>query len=271
MENSDSGGPPRASWIDIITGKASTSAKAVSYKVSSVPCSNANKFGLKQFRFGTRTIQATGSTADHCHPNVLLLRIEPSFVQRAVQLLFRVLSLTTGPWVESKFPEWFLPDRIVLKSQKPDWEEEFDNELLAYNKLQPVQSITVPKFYGMVQHENTRALILSDIGGHCVANPEGAVLDEQDMRTLFYHAFKSINKFGVSYEDPKLDNFHLVNDEGKDKIMIVDLESADYEQTEEELAYTAKTTTNFMMRQYRNHLQCMEYDGVLLPKRPLRA
>ncbi|KAF4423770.1 hypothetical protein F53441_14246 [Fusarium austroafricanum] len=252
MEGSDSGGPPRASWADIVSGNVSTPAKA-------------------QFRFGTRSIQAAGSTADNCHPNVLLLRIEPSVVQSAVQFLFRVLSLITGPWVESKFPEWFLPDRIVLKSQKPDWEEEFDNELLAYNKLQPVQGITVPKLYGMVQHENTRALILSDIGGHCVATPKGAVLDEEDMRPLIYQAFKSINEFGVSHEDTKLDNFHLVMDEGKDKIMIVDLESADYEQTEEDLAYTAKSKTNFVMRLYRSHLQCMEYDEILLPKRPLRA
>ncbi|TXB98912.1 hypothetical protein FocTR4_00012319 [Fusarium oxysporum f. sp. cubense] len=91
------------------------------------------------------------------------------------------------------------------------------------------------------------------------------------MRPLTYHAFKSLHDLGVSHGDAKLDNFHLVTDDGKDKIMIVDLESADYEQTEEELAYTAKTKTNFVMRQYHNHLECMKHDCLLLPKRPLRA
>ncbi|KAH7186020.1 uncharacterized protein B0J16DRAFT_343112 [Fusarium flagelliforme] len=124
----------------------------------------------------------------------------------------------------------------------------------------------------MVQHGNTRALVLSDIGGHCVAIPKGAVLDEEDMRPLVYQAFRSINDFGVSHEDTKLDNFHLVTDEeGNDKIMMVDLESADYEQTEEDLTYTAKSKTNFVMGLYRDHLQCMEYDEILLPKRPLRG
>ncbi|CAG7564247.1 unnamed protein product [Fusarium equiseti] len=136
-----------------------------------------------QFRFGTRFIQAAGSTADNYHPNVLLLKIEPSVFQNAVQFLFRVL-LWTGLWVEKKLPEWFLRDRIVLKTQKPDWEEEFDNGLLAYHKLQSVQGITVPKLYGMVQHDNNRALVLSDIGGHCVATPKDAVLDEEDMRPI---------------------------------------------------------------------------------------
>ncbi|RFN53938.1 hypothetical protein FIE12Z_1685 [Fusarium flagelliforme] len=243
---------PHASWAYVVSGNVSTPAKA-------------------QFRFGTRFIQAAGFTADNCHPNLLLLRIQSSVFHNAVQFLFQVLSWT-GLWVENKFPEWFLPDRIVLKTQKPDWEEEFGNELLAYHKLQSVQGITVPKLYGMVQHDYTRALVLSDIGGHCVATPQGAVLDEEDMRPLVYQAFKYSNEFGVSHEDTKLDNFHLVTDEeGKDKIMMVDLESADYEQTEEDLAYTAKSKTNFVMGLYRDHLQCLEYDEILLPKRPLRA
>ncbi|SCO92716.1 uncharacterized protein FRV6_16844 [Fusarium oxysporum] len=252
MENSDSNEASGTPRIDIVTGKASLATNV-------------------QFRFGTRTIQATGSAADRCHPNVLLLRIEGTFVQYAIKFLCQVLSTVTGSWIESKFPEWFLPERIVLKFQKLNWEEEFDNELIAYHKLQPIQGLTIPKLFGITQYNNTRALILSDIGGYCVATPEGAVLDEQDMRPLTYHAFKSLHDLGVSHGDAKLDNFHLVTDDGKDKIMIVDLESADYEQTEEELAYTAKTKTNFVMRQYHNHLECMKHDCVLLPKRPLRA
>jgi len=51
--------------------------------------------------------------------------------------------------------------------------------------------------------------------------------------------------------------------------MMVDVESAGYEQTEEGITYMAKSQTNLVMSLYRDHLQCMKYDEVLLPKRPL--
>jgi hypothetical protein len=230
----------------------------------------ANQLGYKHFRFGTRNIQASGAVSDHEHPNVLRLRIQKTFIGRIIEALFRIISKATGTWLQSRFPEWFLPERIVLKRQKENWEEEFDHEVVAYNRLRPIQGLTIPKLYGMIQYANTRALILSDIGGSCVATPEGAVLDEQDIEPLFHQALTSLNEYGICHDDTKLDNFHLVTDEGRDKIMIVDLESADFEQTEEELAYTAKNKTKALLRQYRNHLKCLEHDGVLLPRRPVR-
>ncbi|KAF4340757.1 hypothetical protein FBEOM_5318 [Fusarium beomiforme] len=231
----------------------------------------SNMLGAKEFQFGTRTIQAKGEVSDRSHPNILRLQIQQTAFGRVVQSLFWFLSKTTGPWLQQKFPELFLLERIVLKSQKPNWEAEFTHEIVAYNRLRPIQGLTIPKLYGMVQYVNTPALVPSDIRGSSVATPEGAVLDEQGIEPLFYHALTSLNEYSICHDDIKLDNFHLVSDEGKDKIMIVDLESADFDQTEEELAYTAKIKTKSLLRQYRNHLKCMEQDGVLLPRRPVRA
>ncbi|KAH7228441.1 uncharacterized protein BKA55DRAFT_583661 [Fusarium redolens] len=224
-----------------------------------------------RFRFGTRTITARGGPADHCHHNVLCLRIQQTFLDRVVQSLFGVLSGAIGPWLQNKFPEWFLPERIVLKSQKPNWEEEFDKELEAYHKLQPLQGTVIPRFYGMIQFNDIRALILSDIGGDCLATPEGAVLDKQDLRPLLDQAFTSLADLGAYHDDIKLDNFHLVTDNGKDKIMVLDLESVSFELSGEDLSRVAKGTSNWLINQYDNHLECMEYDGMILPKRPLRT
>ncbi|KAF5252258.1 hypothetical protein FANTH_2814 [Fusarium anthophilum] len=223
-----------------------------------------------QFRFGTRKIQASGAASDHAHLNVLRLRIHKTFIGRIIQSLFKIMSKATGTWLHAKFPEWFLPEDIVLKRQKENWEEEFNHEIVAYNRLRPIQGLTIPKLHGTIQYANTRALILLDIGGSSLSTPEGAVLDEQAMEPLLHQALTSLNEYGVCHDDTKLDNFHLVADEGKDKIMIVDLESADFDQTEEELAYTAKNKTKSLLRQYRNHLRCLEHDGVLLPRRPVR-
>ncbi|KAF4499202.1 hypothetical protein FAGAP_4633 [Fusarium agapanthi] len=223
-----------------------------------------------QFRFATRQIQATGAASDHAHLNVLRLRIHKTFIGGIIQSLFKIMSKATGTWLQTKFPEWFLPEDIVLKRQKENWEEEFDHEIVAYNRLRPIQGLTIPKLYGTIQYANTRALILSDIGGSSLSTPEGSVLDEQAMEPLLHQALTSLNEYGVCHDDTKLDNFHLVADEGKDKIMIVDLESADFDQTDEELAYTAKNKTKSLLRQYRNHLKCLAHDGVLLPRRPVR-
>ena len=77
--------------------------------------------------------------------------------------------------------------------------------------------------YGQAQYEGTRALVLSDVGGSCVAEPKGAVLREQDARPLFDQALRALASQGISHDDMKLGNFHLVHHSGN-KIMIVHLE-----------------------------------------------
>ncbi|KAH7211205.1 hypothetical protein BKA60DRAFT_610574 [Fusarium oxysporum] len=194
-----------------------------------------------------------GSPTNHAHLNVLRLRIHK-----------RIISKATGSWLQSKFPEWFLPDKIVLKRQKENWEEEFGHEVITYNRLRPIQGLTIPKLYGKIQYANTRALILSDIGGSSLSTPDGAVLDEKDIVPLLHQALSSLNEYGVCHDDTKLDNFHLVANEGKDKIIIVDLESTDFDQTKEELAYMAKNKTKSLLLQYQDHLK---YEKMSIPGR----
>ncbi|KAJ9418078.1 hypothetical protein QL093DRAFT_2102076 [Fusarium oxysporum] len=140
-------------------------------------------------RFGTRTIQASGAASDHAHLNVLRLRIHK-----------RIISKATGSWLQSKFPEWFLLDKIVLKRQKENWEVEIDHEVIAYNRLRPIQGLTTPKLYGKIQYANSRALILSDIGGSSLSTPDGAVLDEQGIEPLLHQALSSLNEYGVCHD-----------------------------------------------------------------------
>ncbi|KAG8668436.1 hypothetical protein FPOAC2_07719 [Fusarium poae] len=222
------------------------------------------------FRFGTRTIQANGTTFDHYHPNVLRLRIHHSSFDRFIKSLFSFISSAIGTWIQGRFPEWFLPEKIVLKIEKDNWEDEFNQEVVAYDKLRSIQGIVIPKFYGMVNYNDRRALVLSDLGGHPLATPEGAVLNKTDLEPLLYQALTSLTELGGYHDDTKLDNFLLVTGE-KDKIMIVDLESAGFELSEERLAFIARSRIAWLIQQYEDHLECMEYDGVLLPQRPVRA
>ncbi|KAH7247810.1 hypothetical protein B0J15DRAFT_551482 [Fusarium solani] len=174
------------------------------------------------------------------------------------------------PKMRTVFPEW-LPEKIVLKVEKDHWEEEFETEKTAHDKLVCLQGDVIPRCYGQIEYDGKRALILSDIGGACLATPDGAVLDENDLRLLLDKALTSLTDHQVSHDDTKLDNFHLVTENGKDRIIVIDLEMVDMDLTEDDYAFAAKSSASFLIQQYRLHLHTMEYDEVLLPKRPLKA
>ncbi|KAJ3528749.1 hypothetical protein NM208_g10065 [Fusarium decemcellulare] len=222
------------------------------------------------FRFGSRTITATGTASDHAHPNVLRLRVQKTLLERTIQSVLSYFPIGLVSWAQNRFPEWLLPDRIVLKIKKDGWDEEFNRERAAYEQLRALQGITIPRHYGTIEYNGTRAFILSDIGGNCLATSEGAVLDSKDVEPLLHEALTSLNSLGVSHDDTKLDNFHLVTQDGKDKIMIVDLEIVDTELSAEDFAFASESKSEWLTEQYRGHLESLEYDGLLLPKRPVK-
>ncbi|KAK3317508.1 hypothetical protein B0T19DRAFT_446474 [Cercophora scortea] len=217
------------------------------------------------FRLGSRCITATGAPHDREHPNVLQLRVHRSALQLLVRTLLRCLPSSLRSWACSSFPEWFLPTDIVFKKQKVGWDEEFATEQATYEKLRCLQGRVIPVCYGQTQHEGTHALILSDIGGACVAEPRGAVLTEQSMRPLFEKALSVLASHGIGQDDLKLDNFHLVDDGESKAIMVVDLERVNVLPPEMNRAKSVQHDVNFLMRAYRDHLECLRFDGLLLP------
>ena len=170
-------------------------------------------------------------------------------------------------WVQSRFPEWTLPRNIVLKVQKQDWASEFETEKATYDILRPLQGLVIPRYYGHIEYDGTPALILSDIGGKCVAEPEGAILREEELRPLLERALRALADYGVSHDDIKLDNFHLVEEGNEDKIMVVDFERVDFGLSKEDFDFMVKANANQIMRWYKGHFKCLENDGLLLPRK----
>jgi hypothetical protein len=56
-----------------------------------------------------------------------------------------------------------------VKKHKDGWDEGFEMEKATYERLACLQGLVIPRYYGEVQCEGTLALVLSDIGGACVA------------------------------------------------------------------------------------------------------
>jgi len=137
-------------------------------------------------------------------------------------------------------------------------------ELVAYEKLKPLQGVVIPIFYGQAEYRGVRSIVLSDIGGACVATPEGAILPAEDMHRLFDQALGALAELGVTHDDVKLDNFHLVEKgDGEKAIMVLDLERINHVPKERS---RAEWVVKRLMRYYRGHLECLEDDGLLLLK-----
>ncbi|KAB8261762.1 hypothetical protein BDV32DRAFT_148087 [Aspergillus pseudonomiae] len=115
---------------------------------------------------------------------------------------------------------------IIIKQQKEDWEEEFKDEEIAYNKLEALQGKVIPYFYGQGYFDGLPALILSDINGVPLSDlaRNNDEVSEDLLKAYLEKVFKQFSKYGALYRDQKLDNFLLC----VDKVMAVDLERVEF-------------------------------------------
>ncbi|KLU88245.1 hypothetical protein MAPG_07232 [Magnaporthiopsis poae ATCC 64411] len=163
----------------------------------------------------------------------------------------RSVPATWSEGLEARWPEWFLPDRIVMKREKPNWEEEFDNEVDIYGLLTPLGGRVVPKLYRQIEYPDTddvrrRALIMSDIGGVALGEPEVGSLPLDRVEEMVNSAFRSIVHAGVVHCDSKLDNIHVVGD----KIMLTDFDSSMRVPEDRDPEFCVCSAVDHALRQY---------------------
>lgn len=171
-------------------------------------------------RLGTRRFSAIATCADEERPTILHLELQPSTGQWIAQKLAGFLPRVLRACLFSLFPEWNLPPRMVLKAQKVPWYDQFDLEKATYARLRPLQGTVIPQLLGEVSYRGNRALLLSDIGGASAASAEGCLMEVVDFGRATRQCMAAVAKFGVTQEDVKLDNYHVVGD----KVMAVDFE-----------------------------------------------
>jgi hypothetical protein len=101
---------------------------------------------------------------------------------------------------------------------------------------------------------------LSDIGGACLAEPDGSLLEVPELRRLLHQSLTALSQFRVLQDDIKLDNFHLVGD----KIMILDLETLRGESwSDDQLASDIDHTVERLAGYYEGNQYCFWEDGLI--------
>lgn len=217
----------------------------------------------KRFRFRTRILTATATPVNNVHSHVLRLRLQASFLQSILQTVLSYFLYTVQAWFELSFSKWTLPPRLILKKQKKNWQEEFEAEKAAYLKLHPLQGTVIPRLFSELQYDNTTALLLSDIGGVCLASPGGGMLDLDEFRRLILQALVAFSRLGVLHDDIKLDNFHPTDG----RVIVVDLKIISNENqqplTDEELKFYINGAVDSLAKSYEDNQGCFWEDGIL--------
>ncbi len=101
-------------------------------------------------------------------------------------------------------------------------EELFDIKIKAYGRLQPLQGVTIPTFYGTLRYNGMRPMLLERLGGISMSSPEAATLRLEELSALLQPCYRAIDAFHVAVDDTNLSNFQLVDG----RVMMMDLESA---------------------------------------------
>lgn len=176
-------------------------------------------------------------------------------------MIVSLLSSQLRSWFDSAFPEWSLPSQVILKTQKEGWDEEFEMEKATYTKLRPLQGVIITKFLSEVRYNGVRALLLSDVGGACLATPEGALLELAEFRRMLAQALTALSHFAILHHDVKLDNFHVA----RDRIMVVDLERvSDGPLSDEYLEVGIESAVDSLARHYESNQYCFWEDGLIM-------
>ncbi|KAJ6779883.1 hypothetical protein PWT90_09379 [Aphanocladium album] len=152
--------------------------------------------------------------------------------------------LSTPTFFASQLIKVFCPGIIILKKQKPNSDEEYDNELDMYKRLTTLQGKQIPVCYGEARCDGIRALVLGEVDGVSLLHSSALMgTTEEQMKKMI---FGPMTDHAIAYDDWKLDNFHLVDGE----IVFLDLEHA-YDLDEDERQYTIKTGLEAFLDRWR--------------------
>ena len=116
-----------------------------------------------------------------------------------------------------------------------------------YKRLRTLQGKQIPVCYGEASCDDTRALVLEEVGGVSLLHRSALIeTPEKRINAMISDSYDPMVDQGVAYDDWKMDNFHLLND----RIIFLDLEHA-YELDEDQREYTVEVGLEAFLDRWR--------------------
>lgn len=119
-----------------------------------------------------------------------MTEVEPLDPQRPV---FRLTLSSPLPLVDPT-AAMDAPSTVIVKQQKINWEDEFKQEIQAYEKLKELQGTVIPIFYGQGSFNDLDAFVISEVKGvtlHDLARANFGVQED----ALKMHLKKALGAF----------------------------------------------------------------------------
>lgn len=158
-------------------------------------------------------MHGVGTAVDSRHLHVLRVLVVRSFLDRVLKALITQLPRRLRDWIASSvLPGLFLPDRVVLKQYKFDWEAFFGQEKANYDRLQNLQGGVIPILYGETKLEGSPTLILSEVVGVMPYEQTAPLLSVCELRLRVSVALQQFNDLGLAYNAIHLGHIILVDD-----------------------------------------------------------
>jgi serine/threonine protein kinase len=118
-----------------------------------------------------------------------------------------------------------LPEAVIVKQQKDKRDDEFRNEILAYERLKELQGTVIPTLFGQGSFNGRPALILSEVDGITLRQLAETDVQEKTLETQLEKAIKALHQKGAEYGDLNLGNFLFCKN---GEVAIVDLEEVEF-------------------------------------------
>lgn len=137
--------------------------------------------------------------------------------------------------------------------------EYFHTEVEAYRRLKPLQGVVIPQFYGCLRYNGSRAMLVEQLGGASLSSPEGATMELEELSALLQACYRALHAFGVYQDDSNLSNFQLVDG----RIMMLDLESAVFHCSADNLAFFMASSIGHLADHYVSMQEYYRHEGSL--------
>jgi tRNA A-37 threonylcarbamoyl transferase component Bud32 len=135
----------------------------------------------------------------------------------------------------------------------------FEVELQAYRRLRLLQGQVVPILFGHVAINGSRCLLLQDVGGVSLTDPEGALLGLETLTRLLDNCLSSLTALGVLHEDAHPANFRLVDG----RLFALDFEMSEFDLPVEENAFFTKCEIGHVGDRYQEVRRLLWFEGLL--------